>query len=330
MLSHKIGKSPSRRPDSTSTCAKESKEEKCEHNHKHKHKHKEKHCCHHKVKEATTVVVYKPYYILLEPGTPIPLSVPKPVPIDHNFFMQRKACIDLPAAQVVPISAPMTTMVITYPGAIGGIPSYLSAAISKSPPYLNPVGTTLGGTTIPIITLSYPAWCVDVQNDISPSTTYSNILVIPTYDPALATRLAALGSGAAAFKVNNVCALNYILNRVSHYTHFLNYTFADIQNAIWHFMVGTGVTDPSAVPTLANVEAIEMDVMMNASTYRPQGAGDYFAVLVVPVDSVTNPGPRITNQMLALQVTLSHFPFPCTMPTDMVRQPELSPPAILT
>lgn len=254
--------------------------------------------------------VIKPFFILLDPPTPAPAPVD---PCDPGTCVLPAACVPGAAGTVIPnTNHTGGTILVTYPGGLS-IPSYLDLFSTNNGIYLNPPNTI--SAPVPIPTLQYTTWCTDVFHHMNTSTTYM-ATIIPSYDPFVQSQLFAFGY--TFLKFNNICALNYILNRASFYTHFLGYTFGDIQTVIWHFMIGTGIQHGSAPFNATNVAAIEADVLANAAKYRPCAAGDYFALFVVPTLN------GVIQQLLVTQVTVSQFPYPCC--DNHVCAVDLSPP----
>ena len=117
--------------------------------------------------------------------------------------------------------------------------------------------------------------------------------------------------------------LNYILNKVRIYENPpFNFTFGDIQTAIWQTIIGTGITNVSAPFNPANVMFILNDALTNSQFYKPTAPTDAFAIFIAPVVN-----GMLSNQLLMLQVTVAQFPVPCAS-TGPSPVPVLLPPAM--
>lgn len=182
------------------------------------------------------------------------------------------------------------------PGCYPMVPNYPG----PSPPLPFPAywSITFTGVT-PIGTGVFPGWCVDVCDEMSPGTGYT-VQMVSSYDPQLPAWLKYWGITG---RVNNVSAINYILNNVQRY-YSLGYSYADIQQTIWEFWIGVGVSDPSASYNPANVATIEADALINGIKYLPSKSSDYYAMFIAPVKCGT---PGTVSQVNIIMVTVGQF-----------------------
>ena len=193
--------------------------------HKHKPKNKDKQC--NKSKSSRKCVISKPIKNLL----------------DHISHMSDSK---LPCMIAPP--TPFGTFSVLYPGS-QAILSYLDGLLSDAGPFLTPVNSTMPRT--------YVTWCSDVSHDVTPTQEY-NFRAVSTYDPSLQSIFAQYGINFVMLR--NINAVNYIFNRASYYTHFLGFTFGDVQTAIWNFLLGMGITNPTAPFDQDHVDYIIRDV----------------------------------------------------------------------
>jgi hypothetical protein len=173
------------------------------------------------------------------------------------------------------------TMKVQYPGT-GGDPSYFDTTVTG--------GTILDGT--------YEGWCVDTSRSISSGTEFT-AAVYSSYDGTIPAGLVD--------KPENFDLVNWIINQDfpgQPSSCGGNYTFGDVQRAIWELIDdhpddGNGATFDSC-----RVAEIKAKAFEGGEGYVPQ-CGQTVAVILAPTSG--------TNQVIIAQVTVIDFPIGCNV-----------------
>lgn len=180
--------------------------------------------------------------------------------------------------------------VTTYPGTLQSPNSYVNVIVSA------------GGKQT-----QYPAWCSDVAREIYENTNYAAV-IISSFDPQLAEKLAALG---IRLQLGNLTRANYLLSQYANRQLNAAVTYGDVQTAIWYLLQNPGSidTDPTAPYVSSHVANLLTTATNNGSCYQPQQSHDVYVAFIVPVGQWPYAGStthmQITNQLLLLQVTVS-------------------------
>ena len=179
----------------------------------------------------------------------------------------------------IPFSDTITLLTTSYPGVnstnkFPNIESYLNLTILTPTSSLitpkNPTGL-------------YSCWCFDIKDDIFPGQNYTAYSV-SLLDPSAVTLYQNLyNSYPTSYPLNIYLqtafnAILWIFNQAFHYETVNNYTYGDIQIAIWNLLftnINTApgpdyipvITDGSASYTSANVAAILNDSLTNINNY---------------------------------------------------------------
>jgi len=184
------------------------------------------------------------------------------------------------------------------------INSYLGVFINHGGVLSPPNGMTI---------TEYSGWCIDVHHLISTGPHYT-AFAISSFDPQLIQKLINYG---ISFMMENLPLVNYILNNAKRYQSSpLNFSWGDVQTAIWQFLINPTFTDGSANPfSQSHVNVIKADAEANGSNYLPLAPTDYFAVFLVPVGLWPSIGTMVTNQAIIIQITLEMLPVCCCVST---------------
>jgi hypothetical protein len=174
------------------------------------------------------------------------------------------------------------TMKVQYP--YGGGPAYF------------PTTTVSGGT---ILDGTYPGWCVDTDHTIGNNTNYvAN--VYSSYEN--------LPAGLIEYP-ENLDLVNWIINQGFVGTPSPgcagNYTYGDVQRAIWTLVEDNNSTSGLGSWSACRVAEILAAAQSNGEGYEP-GCYDYVAVILVPVT-----GSGAAQQVIIAQVTLIEVPILC-------------------
>jgi hypothetical protein len=130
-----------------------------------------------------------------------------------------------------------------------------------------------GGNDVPSDT--YEGWCVDLDNFITPGTSYTATL-ISSYDPFLSTYF---GGGDDRWDIRWDW-INYIINNRDRYYDDFGYDAVDMQDAMW--VVSGDLAYGAATP---GGQAIYDDAVANGDDFYP-GHGMWMAI-VVYIDGTT-------------------------------------------
>jgi hypothetical protein len=129
-------------------------------------------------------------------------------------------------------------------------------------------------------------WCGQVSVVINITTLY-NTIPISSYDPCLLSVLLYYGVDIIQYNIRKV---NYILNRLALYTLLPNYTFGDVQTAIWQLLDYPGATDGAVPYNQNNVTFILNDANANGANYIPCKPDDYNCIFMISISLNTTAG----------------------------------------
>jgi hypothetical protein len=177
------------------------------------------------------------------------------------------------------------TITVTYPGTAFGSPSYFDTTVTN--------GGILDGI--------YDGYCIDTDRTISANTSY-DVQVFSSYDADLASL------GLVEFP-ENLDLVNYILNR-----NYIgqpsvaggNFTYGDIQRAIWALIEDAQSTSGLGSWSQARVDEILADALGNGEGFTP-GCDQVVAVILNPVNATGGTSGQIT----IAQVTFVEAGVPC-------------------
>ena len=173
------------------------------------------------------------------------------------------------------------TMIVSHPGTGFGDPSYFDVTISG--------GTVLDGT--------YDDWCVDIGNTISPGSTYTAD-VYSSYED--------LPDGLVDHP-ENLDLVNWIINQgfvgQPSATCSGNYTYGDVQRAIWMLIDDDTSTAGLGSWTPCRAGEIYTAALASGEGFLPR-CSDVIAVILVPVGD---------TQITIAQVTFAEIELECDL-----------------
>lgn len=147
-------------------------------------------------------------------------------------------------------------------------------------------------------------WCSDFSNTISQNTNYTGI-VVSSLDINLSSIFSQYG---VQILEKNIQMANYIINKKEIYVNApFNYTFGDIQTAIWRVLEDPNASNGSAPFTQANVDAILLDANTNGKNYIPVKSTDCIIIFIIPTGLYPNNTGTKTNQMILGCLPISYL-----------------------
>jgi hypothetical protein len=145
-------------------------------------------------------------------------------------------------------------------------------------------------------------WCGQYNVTIPVNVPFNTVLV-SSYDIKL---LSVLSFYDVAMIQYNMRKVNWVVNRLKYYQSSpLNYTYGDIQTAIWRLLDNPSYT-PSIPYTLNNVNNIINDANTGGINYIPTQQDEYCIILCIPL---TPSGLLLANpyQVMLLPVQLKNL-----------------------
>jgi len=199
--------------------------------------------------------------------------------IDGNCCFGLHAVVEKPGGLLgLELALPdQVSMMVQYPYA--GAPSYFH--------------TTVNGASV--LAGEYDGWCIDTDNTIGNNTPYT-ALVYSSYEE--------LPAGTVEHP-ENLDLVNWIINAgyigQPSPTCDGNYTYGDVQRAIWTLVEDSNSTSGLGSWSQCRVDEILADAAAFGEGFEPE-CGDVVAVILIPVNAV---------QITIAQVTLIDVGVPC-------------------
>lgn len=210
---------------------------------------------------------------------PMDISVGECVTIAAHAVVRKAIGYEPPSLSDFAAALPdQVSMAVQHPGG----DSYFNVTISG--------GTSLDGT--------FDDWCVDQDHTITPGATYT-AKVYSSYE--------TLEDGLLEYP-ENLPKVNYIINTYYAGMPYTgtdctgNYTYGDIQLAIWKLVDDGGSTSGLGAYSTCRVNEILADANANGAGYTPP-CGGFIAVILQPVNG---------QQLTIAQVTAAVVDVPCT------------------
>lgn len=171
--------------------------------------------------------------------------------------------------------------------------SYIDITLSHTAPEICPLDKTC----------EFSAWCSDTSRVIYLNTNYAAELV-SSYDSNLTAIFQSYG---VQINAANISVANYMLNQW--WRHAYSVDWGDIQTALWRLLQIPGSIDSDSTAPFneSRVNYLIKDAMNNGRCYHPTHNNDLLTIFIIPVGIWETFQPKITNQLLLLQVTLGQF-----------------------
>ena len=212
-------------------------------------------------------------------------TIPNIWNVDDVLAIAAHANVEVPGGlDALELALPATAdLTVAFPGG----DSYFNSTVTN--------GGVLNGTS--------DGWCVDTSRGISPGTTY-NVNVFSSY---------SAGGAAVVDKPENLDLVNWIINQdyVGTAAPVGNYTYGDVQRAIWALIENTQSTAGLGLWTQANVDQILAEAAPNDG-FEP-GCNERVAVILQPV---AIDGTTTDAQITIAQVTFVSVGVPCEARTE--------------